>query len=136
MEDKAHEQYLERKADDKLYEIRCKERNERKIKVLEDMRTRFKKIAKKKFTTCFIFAISEFEKVFGQELWGHGLPIEKLNEIQIANRKRWEQIRRDILDKGNGQLRGLESEIDVHNLEFKGYSMTFKGDINDSKNEG
>ena len=97
------------------------------------MKERFKKIAKKKFTTCFIFAISEFEKVWGQELWGHGLPEDQLDDKQKANKKRWEQVRRDILDKGNSQLRGFESEIDVHNLEFKGYSMTFavkKGDKN------
>jgi len=130
MEDKAYAQYLERKADDKLYEIRHKESDERRAKVLESMKIRFKKIAKKKFTTCFIFAISEFEKVWGQELWGHGLPEETLTEVQRANRKRWEQVRRDILDKGNGQLRGFESEIDIHNLEFKGYSITFKGDKN------
>ena len=130
MEDKAYAQYLERKADDKLYEIRHKESDERRAKVLESMKIRFKKIAKKKFTTCFIFAISEFEKVWRQELWGHGLPEETLTEVQRANRKRWEQVRRDILDKGNGQLRGFESEIDIHNLEFKGYSITFKGDKN------
>lgn len=127
---------VEGKFDDKAYEASQKEKQERRIKLLESMKTRFKKIAKKKFTTCFIFAISEFEKVWGQELWGHGLPEDKLTDKQKSNRKRWEQVRRDILDKGNGQLRGFESEIDIHNLEFKGYSITFKGDINDSKNEG
>jgi len=116
-----------------MYEIKKQQRQQAEIQLSENIKKRLKNIAKKKFTTCFIFALSEFEKVFGQELWGHGLPPEKLNEIQIANRKRWEQVRRDILDKGNGQLRGFESEINLHNLTFEGYSMSFtenKGDNN------
>jgi hypothetical protein len=126
---------MEKECDDKIYEINQEEKRERRAKVLESMKTRFKKIAKKKFTTCFIFAISEFEKVWGQELWGHGLPEDQLTDKQKANRERWGQVRRDILDKGNSQLRGFESEIDVHDLEFKGYSMTFvvkEGDKNGS----
>jgi len=94
--------------------------------IIERCKQRLKNIARKKFTTCFIFAISEFEKVFGKELWGHGLPEDELTTSQKANRKRWEQVRRDILDKGNTQLRAFELEMDLHNVEFIGYSMNFK----------
>lgn len=112
---------------EEMYMLKQKQKEQAKTQLCERIKQRLKNIAKKKFTTCFIFAISEFEKVFGQELWGHGLPVEKLNDTQRANKIRWEQIRRDILDKGNGQLRGFESEIDLHNLEFEGYSITFLG---------
>jgi len=116
---------------EKLYNLKKIQKRESEIKFLEYIKNRLKSIAKKKFTTCFIFAISEFEKVWGQELWGHGLPDEKLTDVQRANRVRWEQVRRDILDKGNNQLRGFESEIDLHNIDFKGYTITFVGNKGD-----
>lgn len=125
MEDKKYDEavdYLKAHSNAKIEDF---EKENRKSLILQKMKDRFKKIARKKFTTCFIFAISEFEKVWGQDLWGHGLPDDKLSDTQKANKIRWEQVRRDILDKGNSQLRGFESEIDVHNLEFKGYSITF-----------
>lgn len=114
-----------------MYEIKKQQKELAQTQLSERIKQRLKNIAKKKFTTCFIFAISEFEKVFGQELWGHGLPDLLLSDVQKANRIRWEQIRRDILDKGNGQLRGFESEINLHNLEFEGYSISFVGNKGD-----
>jgi len=91
---------------------------------------RVKKIAGKKFNTCFIFPISEFENVFG-ELWGHGLLDNQLNDQQKLNRKKWEQIRRNILDKGNLQRRAFESELELYNIEYCGYKADFVGGKND-----
>jgi hypothetical protein len=116
---------------EQLHILKLKQKECSEIKFLQYIKNRLKSIAKKKFTTCFIFAISEFEKVWGQELWGHGLPDNKLTDSQRANKIRWEQVRRDILDKGNNQLRGFESEIDIHNISFKGYKITFVGNKGD-----
>lgn len=95
--------------------------------IAQDSRDRLNKIANKKFRTCFIFALAEFENTFGFELWGHNLPESKINPEQKANRIRWEQVRKNILDKGNTQSRALGMEIDLHNVEFRGYHMNFGG---------
>jgi len=106
-------------------------RREQKIlhsgRIARDSQNRLKKIAHKKFRTCFIAALSEFENTFGLELWGHNLPDDQLTPEQIANKIRWEQVRKNILDKGNAQSRALGMEIDLHKIEFKGYFMEFKG---------
>jgi hypothetical protein len=99
-------------------------------RIAQDSRDRLKKIAHKKFRTCFIAAIAEFEHTFGLELWGHNLPDDQLTPEQRVNRARWEQVRKNILDKGNAQSRALGMEIDLHRVEFEGYRMDFGGKKN------
>lgn len=93
----------------------------------EDSRERLRRIAAKKFRTCFIFPIAEFEKVFGLELWGHGLPEESLTPGQRANRERWEQVRTAILNNGNIQSRALQAELDLHSVKYTGYRVELRG---------
>lgn len=107
--------------------LRRKRQEEYRGRIAEDSRNRLKKIACKKFRTCFIFALAEFEKTFGFELWGHNLPENKLTPEQKANQIRWEQVRKNILDKGNTQSRALGMEIDLHRVEFEGYHIDFGG---------
>lgn len=97
------------------------EANNRQIE--EDSRERLKRIAAKKVTTGFIFPLAEFEKVFGLQLWGHGLPEEKLTDQQLANRARWEAARIAILNNGNTQVRALRAEMDLHEVRYVGYRM-------------
>lgn len=99
-------------------------------RIAKDSQNRLKRIAKKKFSTCFISALSEFEKTFGLNLWGHDLPEDEITSEQKANRIRWDQVRKNILDKGNAQSRALGMEIDLHRVEFEGYQMNF-GRTND-----
>jgi len=113
-----------------LAALRNKNKQERKGRIFEDSRNRLKKIANKKIRTCFIAALAEFENTFGFSLWGHNLPDEELTPQQKANRCRWEQVRKNILDKGNTQARALCMEIDLHRIEFEGYKMDFKGEKN------
>lgn len=96
-------------------------------RIAQDSRDRLKKIAHKKFRTCFIFALAEFEDMFGFELWGHNLPEDKITSEQRINRAHWEQVRKSILDKGNTQSRALGMEIDLHRVEFEGYRINFGG---------
>ena len=96
-------------------------------RIAEDSRKRLKSIAHKKFRTCFISALSEFELVFGVDLWGHNLQEEKLTSDQKKNRILWDQGRKTILDKGNSQSRALGMEIDLHSVEFEGYKISFGG---------
>lgn len=92
-------------------------------RVAENSRNRFKKIANKKFRTCFIAALAEFEAAFGIIIWGQGLHENELTKDQRVNRIKWEQVRKNILDKGNTQSRALGMEIDLHKIEFEGYRI-------------
>ena len=96
-------------------------------RIARDSRDRLKKIAAKKFRTCFISALAEFENAFGLIIWGKGLPDDQLTQEQIANRVQWEHVRKNILDKGNAQSRALSMEIDLHKIEFEGYRMELGG---------
>jgi len=113
--------------EEELSVLRRQQQELHRGRIAEDSRNRLKKIAYKKFRTCFISALVEFENTFGFELWGHNLPEDQLTPEQKTNRIRWEQIRKNILDKGNTQSRALGMEIDLHRVEFEGYRMNFGG---------
>ena len=114
-----------------LAALRRVQKDFRDGRIAHDSRERLKKIAQRKFRTCFISALSEFESQFGVLLWGHGLPDEEMTAEQIANRVIWDQVRKNILDKGNAQSRALGMEIDLHHVEFQGYHMSFGGKIDE-----
>lgn len=119
------------KKEQELAELKLKLKKEHQGRIIKDSRDRLKKISCKKFRTCFIFALVEFENTFGFDLWGHNLPEDKITPEQKANRIRWDQVRKNILDKGNTQSRALGMEIDLHHVEFKGYRMNFGGISNE-----
>lgn len=104
---------------------------------LDRSKDRLTRIVEKKFLTATIFALSEFENVFGKELWGHGLPEDELDSNQKANRIVWKQVRKNILNKGHMQSRSIKNELKLHNIEFKGYSLELTiGDRNVGKDIG
>ncbi len=110
-----------------LADLRKSQNRSRASRIVQDSKDRLKQIADKKFRTCFISALSEFENIFGTELWGHGLSEKDVTREQEVNKARWEHVRRKILDKGNAQSRALGKEIDLHRVEFEGYRMDFGG---------
>lgn len=82
-----------------------------------DSRNRLRNNASKKVRTTFIGAIDSFEKKFG-EIWGHNKDITLLTEEQKIWREVWEEVRKEVLDKGNNQLRALCMEIDDYQVEW------------------
>lgn len=108
-----------------LSELRKKQKQQSQGRIQYDSSQRLKKIIAKKVTTTFISALSEFETSFGQQLWGHGLPEEDMTSTQRANKEKWEQVRTNILNKGNTQVRALTAEMDLHTVEFCGYRIQF-----------
>jgi len=115
-----------------LAAIRDQQKIEIENRIVRDSRERLKRTSAKKFRTAFIFPISEFETTFGLALWGHGLPDEELTPLQMANRERWQQVRTNILNNGNTQLRAMEAEIDLHEIRFVGYKV----DLTKEKDDG
>jgi len=92
----------------------------------------------KKIRTSFIGALDVFETAFGF-LWGHNKPLSKLTEEEKEYRQIWEDVRKRVLDKGNGQIRGMEKELDSYDIKlfFKDsiklkdqFTKNFRGDNN------
>lgn len=117
--------------EEELAILRVRHKEAHRGRIAQDSHDRLKKIADKKFRTCFISALAEFENTFGLAIWGHNLPENQITDEQRTNRRRWEQVRKHILDKGNAQSRALSMEIDLHTVEFEGYRMDLGG-----KNDG
>lgn len=67
--------------------------------------------ATKKLETTMIGALSRFENVFGY-LWGqHKNFEEQLTDKEIHFENMWQDVRNNILNHGNQQIRGLQNEI-------------------------
>lgn len=113
--------------EEELAKLRKRQKNAQQGRISQDSKNRLKIIANRKFRTCFINALAEFESAFGPEIWGHNLPNDRLTLEQQANKIRWAQVRKKILDNGNAQARALGMEIDLHRVEFEGYWMNFGG---------
>lgn len=96
---------------------------------------RFRLLMSTRFRTCFIFALAEFENVFGKDLWGCGLPDEDLTHEQLVSKKKWNQVRKNILDKGNAQLRAMDTEIGLHSFDFIGHKINLEMK-NESRKKG
>jgi hypothetical protein len=78
---------------------------------------RLSKNISKKITTTFIGDINTVEKYFG-DLWGQGKDIKDLTQDQKAERKIWEACRKEMLDKGNNELRAAKNEIEEYTIEW------------------
>jgi len=111
----------------RLADLRKQQLSESKINRNEKNKDRFKNICRKKFQTCFIFPLAEFEEAFGEELLGIGLQDDELTDEQKANRIKWNQLRKNVLDKGNSQMRAFLSEIELYDVQYRGYQTTFTG---------
>lgn len=117
----------------KLLAIRKSQKKHTEARIVEESRLRLQALSNKKFKTCFVFAIAEFEKVFGLEVWGHGLPDSELTPQQRANKERWQQVRTSILNKGNTQARAMKAELNLHDVKFVGYKMDLIGGMDHDK---
>lgn len=63
--------------------------------------------------TSFIGAIAAFENRFGY-LWGHGKL--RITEEQQQLKDEWMQARKEILDKGNDQIKLVRNEVDKYEV--------------------
>ena len=79
----------------------------------KDSKERLKKIARKKIQTTMIGALDTIEKHLGF-LW----------ENDSKMRTIYETVRQDILDRGNDQIRNLDSELEQYDIEWLRYHLT------------
>lgn len=86
---------------------------------------RLLRILEKKITTAFISGISNFEKAFGY-LWGSGKSEKDLTEDEARFRFIWNQVRSEILNTGNAQIRAVQNEISLYTIKWNRYNYNFK----------
>lgn len=72
----------------------------------------------KKFKTTMIGAIARYEAAFG-DLWGQD--IDNPSKQQQELRRVWEEVRTDILNNGNSQLRAALEEIAQYTMSWDKY---------------
>lgn len=90
-------------------------------KYMDDSRRRLNNIITKKVQTTMIGAISQFEEGFGF-LWGHGE--ETITPDQEQMRAVWDEVRTNILNNGNNQIRALNQELQQYDIKWNRYSVT------------
>jgi|TARA_B100000963_G_C22503670_1_gene615006 hypothetical protein len=78
------------------------------------------KASKKKIQTTMIGALSTIEEHFGF-LWGFELSDDDLTPEQKHVKSIFEDVRAKILDRGNTQIRSLESEFVNYEISRKKY---------------
>ena len=86
----------------------------------DNSKRRLLNILKKKFDTTIIGSLAAFEERFG-DLWGHGLPMQELDEDQQYWREIWTETRSKVLDNGNSNLRAAQNEIAQYTLSWNRY---------------
>lgn len=98
-----------------------------------DSANRLMKIIETKLRTSFIGALAQFEELIGKELWGHGKNLNDCDEDEVYWRKLYQQIRTNVLNNGNAQLRALQSEITHYEIKWERYQL--KGGSLDGNNQ-
>lgn len=89
--------------------------------VNERSKTRLKKEMKKRVQTTMIGSLSSIEKYFGF-LWGEGADNE-LTKDQLRMRDIFEEMRTEILDKGNAQIRSADLEVENYDVTWNKYHI-------------
>ena len=95
------------------------------------------KASKKKIQTTMIGALSTIEEHFGF-LWGFELSDDELTPEQKHVKSIFEDVRAKTLDRGNTQIRSLESEFVNYEITRKKYFINLpvakpKGEEDDRK---
>ena len=91
-------------------------------KYQEVSKDRLLKVSKKKIQTTMIGALSTVEKHLGF-LWGHESS-EELTPEQEHLKEIYDEVRSEILDRGNNQARNLETEFAQYDVNWLKYQIT------------
>ena len=91
-------------------------------KYKEVSKDRLLKISKKKIQTTMIGALSTIEKHF-RFLWGHESG-QELTPEQEHVKQLFDEVRSEILDRGNNQARNLEAEFNNYEINWLRYQIT------------
>lgn len=85
-----------------------------------ESRKRLLKIASTKIRTTMIGALDSIEKKLKDFWCPEG---QKPTNEQLLLQKLYEEMRQEILDRGNNQIRNLEEEFEHYEIEWKRYTL-------------
>lgn len=85
-------------------------------------KTRLTHSIETKIKTTMIGALDKFEKKLGF-LWDEESPDELPTAGEL--KELWQQVRTDILDNGNNQIRAVKEEISLYDVKFNKYVTEF-----------
>jgi transcription termination factor Rho len=91
----------------------------REDKYKQESKDRLSKILKKKVETTMIGALASIEQHFGS-LWNNK---EKMTKEQEQIYDLYQQIRSEILDKGNAQARNIDAELAQYEVKWLRYTL-------------
>lgn len=94
-------------------------------KLQNSSKERLRRIIETKMKTLMIGAIAKIEGFFGEKVWGFRLPESECTNEQLDNELIWEQLRDEILNLGNKQIRATMSELDLYDIVWSGYQYKF-----------
>jgi len=92
-----------------------------KAKYKIDSKERLKKIAAKKIQTTMIGALDSIEQHLGF-LWDE----DEDGKVNSALQDAYDLVRQEILDRGNDQIRNLNTELDQYDIEWLRYNLKLK----------
>lgn len=99
-----------------LIKLKRERDTQRQVKYKIDSKERLKKIARKKIQTTMIGALDTIEKHLGFLWGGDSQDSKQLRDI-------YEIVRQEILDRGNDQIRNLDTEINQYDIEWLRYTL-------------
>jgi hypothetical protein len=100
--------------------LRKQAQKAKEIEFLKACKQRLETIICKKIETATIGSLAAIEKYLGY-LWGtsKNRTSEELEMFDI-----WQQLRKEILDNGNNQIRGAKAELENQTIIWNGYQLT------------
>lgn len=105
--------------------MKQKSREASEAKYVDESRKRLDRIITQKLNTTFIGAISTFEKNFSF-LWGAGKKESELTDEEKHLLNIWQNVRTEVLNNGNNQLRALRNELQNHNVSWNRHTITIQ----------
>ena len=88
----------------------------------DQSKDRLDRIVRKKIQTTMIGALDSIEKKFGY-LWRHDEE-DSLTDEELEFKEMYEELRSEILDKGNNQIRIFQSELENFDVTWLRYHLT------------
>src|SRR5688500_11193654 len=117
----------------KYLTIKRKSQEASQARYAEESRKRLDSIISKKLPTTFIGALAAVEKSFGF-LWGFGKKEHELTEEERELFAIWQNVRNEVLNNGNNQLRALRNELQNHNVSWNRHTLIISAKSQNEEN--
>lgn len=110
-----------RRSYERVIRDRKTNKQEKQNEIKHKAKQRLVRAITKKFQTCFIGSVDSVEHHFGV-LWGKDQK-ETKTSFQLKVAKRWQELRTEMLDKGNSQLRAMLKELEEYDIDWIGHNL-------------